>query len=82
MSNLSSQSSNNVSSLLVEEKKGFDKFFAELKDSVFQVLYLILKEEETAFLRMIIEVGLDYLQLAAFAFDDTVIDLWKAEDFL
>jgi hypothetical protein len=65
-----------------QEKRGFDKFITELKDSVFQVLYLILKDEDSTFFSLIINVGVDYLQLIAFSFDDKINAVWKSEEFL
>ena len=69
-------------SIITEEKQGFEKFTSELKESVFQVLYLILKDEEEGLIGFFFETALDYLQNLAFAFYEKIYSVWKASQLL
>lgn len=69
-------------SIIAEEKQGFEKFTSELKESVFQVLYLILKDEEEGLIGFFFETALDYLQNLAFAFYEKIYSVWKASQLL
>jgi hypothetical protein len=69
-------------SIITEEKQGFEKFTSELKESVFQVLYLILKDEEEGLIGFFFETALDYLQNLAFAFYSKIYSVWKASQLL
>ena len=79
---VTSSKSGSKQSYIIQEKTGFEKFSADLKDSVFQVLYLILKEEDSSLIVFLISTGADYMQMAAFAFDNNISSVWKAADFL
>jgi len=79
---ISSSKNSQKRSFISEEKQGLDKFTSDLKESVFQVLYLILKDDDEELLGYFFENGLDYLQNLAFAFDDQIQSVWKASDLL
>lgn len=74
MESQSAISSNKTTKISIyeQEKKGFDKFISELRDSAFQVLYLILKDDDSSLLAFAINILLDYLQMLAFVFEDKV----------
>lgn len=43
------------------EKTGVDKFFADLKESTFAVLFVLLKEEDEGVLMFCFQTTLDYI---------------------
>jgi len=79
---VASSKSGSKQNYMTQEKTGFEKFSADLKDSVFQVLYLILKEEDDSLISLLVSVGFDWMQMGAFAFSDSISSIWKAEEFL
>ena len=79
---IASSKSGSKQSYIIQEKTGFEKFSADLKDSVFQVLYLILKDEDSSLVMFLLSTVPDYMQMAAFAFDNNISSVWKAQDFL
>jgi len=79
---ISSSKESQKKSIMAEEKQGFEKFTFELKESIFQVLYLILKDEDGGLLGFFFETALDYLQNLAFAFYEKIYSVWKASDLL
>ncbi len=44
-----------------EEKTGFEKLEAEVKGTIFNVLYVLLKDDETSHWKHIILIFLDYI---------------------
>ena len=65
-----------------DEKVGLDKFFSDLKDSIFQVLYLVLKDEDNSVLGVIINSSIDYCQILSFTFNASVSGVWQTQQFL
>jgi len=45
-------------------------------------LYTILKDDDGSLFGFFLNVGVDYLQMLAFNFNDKVSPIWKAQDFL
>ena len=55
-----------------EEKSRFEVFHENVKNSIFSVFYLLLKNQETTFWKFIVILVIEYLQLLSFAFDESV----------
>ena len=79
---VSSSKNSQKRSFIADEKQGLEKFTSELKESIFQVLYLILDEGEDGLLGFFFEAGVDYLQNLAFAFNTKIESVWKASQLL
>jgi len=67
---------------ITQERQGFEKISTEIKESIFQVLYLILKDEDDSLLAFIFSAGADYLQNLAFSFYQKIYSVWKATSLL
>jgi hypothetical protein len=55
-----------------ENKTAFEKFEDELKGTIFNVLYVLLKDDETSHWKHIILILFDYIQIYYFSFADNV----------
>ncbi len=58
------ESSNNE-----EEKSRLEQFEENIKNSIFSVYYLLLKNQETTFWKFIVLLIIEYFQLFSFSFD-------------
>jgi hypothetical protein len=71
----------------LEEKNTILQAWTDFKDSIFNVLFVILDkksedEEEESLVRLTLESGLDYLQIMAFPFNAIVIEGWNGGESL
>lgn len=59
-------------------------FFFEVKNSIFSVLYVLLQDNEDnqSLVKISIVIFLNYIQIIAFAFDSSVLSIWKANSIL
>ena len=63
----------------LEDQNYILKALKDLKDSIFNVLYVLLdneegdEEEDESMLGLVFESGLDYLQMLAFPFNETIM---------
>ena len=55
-----------------EEKSKIEQFEEDIKNGVFSVFYLLLKNYETTFWKFIVLLIIEYMQLFSFAFDQSV----------
>ena len=53
-------------------KRGYEKFEKEAKETMFGVLFLLLKEEEKSLWKVIIMLLIDFCQLLTFPFNPNV----------
>ena len=67
---------------LLIELKGIDKFFDDLKTSIFNVLFVLLKDEDENMLLLYSGVAVDYAQMHYFPFNDKIAHVWNATKFL
>lgn len=51
-----------------EEKNGFEKFEEDFKGTIFNVLYVLLKDDETSHWKHILEILLDFIQIYYYSF--------------
>jgi hypothetical protein len=51
-----------------EEKNGLEKFEDEFKGTIFNVLYVLLKDDETSHWKHILEILLDFVQIYHYSF--------------
>lgn len=70
------------STIVIEERVGFDRIYHQIKDSLFQVLYLVLKQEDDALWYIAVTNGIDYLQMMYFCFYQKVKDIWNSDEIL
>lgn len=75
-------SKKNADLLYDQKEKGLSKLLKDLKDSIFGVLFLLLKDEDEDELNFYISVGLDYLQMHYYPFQVFVISAWNAPGFV
>ena len=54
------------------EKSGFEKLEDEVKGTIFNVLYVLLKEDKTSNWMLIIQILFDYIQIYFFSFGESV----------
>lgn len=54
------------------EKSGFEKFEDDLKGTIFNVLYVLLKDDETSHWKHIVEILIDFMQIYHFSFAHVV----------
>ena len=70
----------------MEEQNYVLKTWKDLKDSIFNVLFVMLDkdddEEDETIYGIAFESGVDYLQMLAFPFDATIIAVWNGGDTL
>lgn len=57
---------------LEKEKTGFEKLEDEVKGTIFNVLYVLLKEEEHSHWKHIVEILVDFMQIYNFSFEHAV----------
>ena len=55
-----------------QEKTSFEKFEEEIKGTIFNVLYVLLKDDETSHWKHIVLILFDFFQIYYFPFDDQV----------
>ena len=58
-----------------KEKTSFEKLEDEIKGTIFNVLYVLLKEDETSHWKHIVIILIDFLQIYNFSFADKVYKL-------
>jgi len=63
------------------EKTAFERFEQELKQTIFGILFLILKDEETTFWKVTILMIIGELQILVVIFNQTINYPWKSDDF-
>ena len=63
------------------EKTAFERFEQELKQTVFGILFLILKDEETTFWKVAILMIVCELQILVVIFNRVISYPWKSSDF-
>ena len=51
-----------------EEKNGLEKFEDDFKGTIFNVLYVLLKDDETSHWKYILEILLDFVQIYHYSF--------------
>ncbi len=51
-----------------EEKNGIEKFEEDFKGTIFNVLYVLLKDDETSHWKHILEILLDFIQIYHYSF--------------
>ena len=55
-----------------EEKNGLEKLEDDFKGTIFNVLYVLLKDDETSHWKHILEILLDFIQIYAYSFATSV----------
>lgn len=55
-----------------EEKSKLEQVEEEVKQSIFTVFYLVLKNQENSYWRYILVLIIEYLQLLSYTFDESV----------
>ena len=63
------------------EKSAFERFEEELKDTIFGVLFLMLKDEEMGYWKQIAFMIVSELQVIGLIFNPIINFPWKASDF-
>lgn len=63
------------------EKSAFERFEEELKDTIFGVLFLMLKEEDMGYWKQIAFMLISELQVIGLIFSPYINFPWKAESF-
>lgn len=63
------------------QKRGFAQFSADVKNSVFSVLYVLLREpsDGQTYSVHFIQLFLDYMQTISFVFSTKIIQVWNAD---
>jgi hypothetical protein len=56
-----------------EEKNAIEKFEEDFKGTIFNVLYVLLKDDETSHWKHIVEILLDFIQIYHYSFARFVI---------
>jgi hypothetical protein len=51
-----------------EEKNGLEKFEEDFKGTIFNVMYVLLKDDETSHWKHIVEILLDFIQIYHYSF--------------
>jgi len=69
-------------SFIANEKQGLEKISIEIKESIFQVLYLVLKDQDDALFEFLLSAGAEYFQNLAYTFYPQIYSVWKADDLL
>ena len=64
------------------EKTAFEKFEQELKGTIFGVLFVLLKDEDTTFWKLVTMMFIDFVQLLNFPFNTSVNFPWYTETVL
>ena len=55
-----------------EEKNALEKLEEDFKGTIFNVLYVLLKDDETSHWKHILEILLDFIQIYAYSFSSAV----------
>jgi len=72
---------NNDNKNAIDSEMGtFEKFEAELKNNIFGILFVLLKEQETSIYTSFILAAIQFLQLLIFPFHATINKTWDSED--
>lgn len=66
----------------IRELKGIEKYFADIKMTIFNVLFVLLKDEEENMLILYFGTIADYFQMHTFPFNEKLHFIWKANSFL
>ncbi|KAL4460692.1 hypothetical protein ABPG72_017168 [Tetrahymena utriculariae] len=66
----------------LEESSSLEAFFQKIKNITFQVLSVLLKNEDEDLLSLYFAVIVDYLQMYSFPFNKKLKHIWKASTFL
>ncbi|EAR82219.2 PAS domain S-box protein (macronuclear) [Tetrahymena thermophila SB210] len=67
---------------ILHEESSLESFFLKIKNISFQVLSVLLKNEEEEVLMVFIMTGVDYMQMHSFPFHAKLQHVWKATTFL
>jgi hypothetical protein len=68
---------------ILYEKGGFEKFWEDLKQITFDVMFVLLREEDDVNLYYtVLNTVVDYAQMLGFPFNKQINNVWKASDFL
>lgn len=54
------------------EKSSYEKFEDEVKSTIFNVLYVLLKDDETSHWKHIVLILFDFMQIYYFSFSESV----------
>mgnify|MGYP000912571439 FL=1 len=79
---IASSQKSQKSAVVMDDRIGFDKLYHQIKDSIFQVLYLVLKQEDSALWYIAVTNGVDYLQMMYFCFYEKVNSIWNSDEIL
>ncbi len=71
-----------ISALLEEKSSSVEKFLRDLKEMIFNVLFVLLKSDDDSLLMVFLGVTFDYIQMLNFPFHYKIQWLWKADSFL
>ena len=71
-----------MGSLLDEKGSSLDKFLKDLKETIFNVLFVLLKSDDDSLLMVFLGVSFDYIQMLNFPFHYKIQWLWKVDSFL
>ena len=55
-----------------DEKSKLEQIEEEVKNSIFSVFYLLLKNNETSYWKFVIILIIEYIQMLSYSFDETV----------
>ncbi|KAL4460691.1 hypothetical protein ABPG72_017167 [Tetrahymena utriculariae] len=67
---------------ILHEESSLESFFLKIKNISFQVLSVLLKNEEEEVFMIFIMTGADYMQMHSFPFHAKLQHIWKATTFL
>ena len=59
----------------IGEKSGYEKFEAELKETIFAVIFLLVKEEEESLWSTVLDAMIEAAQLLSFPFLSVITSL-------
>ena len=63
---------NKESEQIEEPKSSMEKLEREVKGTIFEVLYYLLKDDEISFWKLVVMLTLDFLQIINFSFTKSV----------
>jgi len=75
---LRASNDNNNRNNIDSELGAFEKFEQELKNTIFGVLFVLLKEQEISIYTTLILALIQWIQLLIFPFHDTIKDTWNS----
>jgi hypothetical protein len=76
---LRASNDNNNRNNLDSELGAFEKFEQELKNTIFGVLFVLLKEQEISIYTTLILAIIQFIQLLIFPFHETINETWNSE---